>query len=333
MRFSFASLLALLAFATLAVAWTKEDHEIFRLRDEIMLHEGDNVTFYSFVGIAPTASKADIEKALRKRSKQLHPDKAIRDILARRATEKSSKQTENTRPGVTVKKGPSAKERARVTREVNERYARLTTISRILSGAERQRYDHFLANGFPAWRGTGYYYARFRPGLGSVLFGLLIAFGGGAHYFALYVSWKRHKEFVQRYVSHARKTAWGNESGMPGVPTVDSTATAPVAVPADEQQEQEQALNRKQKRLQDKDNKKKNKLPSAKTARTQGISSPVAAAPIEGPQGSKKKIQAENGKVLIVDSVGNVFLEETNEEGATHQFLLDVSSPYSPHAE
>ena len=27
-------------------------------------------------------------------------------------------------------------------------------------------YDFFYKNGVPKWRGTGYYYARFRPGLG-----------------------------------------------------------------------------------------------------------------------------------------------------------------------
>ena len=32
---------------------------------------------------------------------------------------------------------------------------------------------------------------------------------------------------------------------------------------------------------------------------------------------------AENGKVLIVDSVGNVFLEEEDEDGVTQEFLLD----------
>ena len=27
------------------------------------------------------------------------------------------------------------------------------------------RYDFFYKNGVPRWRGTGYYYSRFRPGL------------------------------------------------------------------------------------------------------------------------------------------------------------------------
>ncbi len=75
---------------------------------------------------------------------------------------------------------------------VQERFARLGVIASILrseDGRERsvsceitwlllgqpklmrlickiRRYDFFYKNGVPRWRGTGYYYSRFRPGLG-----------------------------------------------------------------------------------------------------------------------------------------------------------------------
>ena len=41
--------------------------------------------------------------------------------------------------------------------------------------------------------------------------------------------------------------------------------------------------------------------------------------------GEKKRVRAENGKVLIVDSIGNVFMEERNDEGELEEYLLDVS--------
>jgi hypothetical protein len=47
--------------------------------------------------------------------------------------------------------------------------------------------------------------------------------------------------------------------------------------------------------------------------------------PAVKPVGAKKRTVAENGKVLIVDSVGNVFLEETTAEGVRKELLLDVS--------
>lgn len=67
----------------------------------------------------------------------------------------------------------------------HERFSRLGVISTILRNEEsRKRYDFFYKNGVPKWRGTslqrilatradsfytgtGYYYSRFRPGLGA----------------------------------------------------------------------------------------------------------------------------------------------------------------------
>jgi hypothetical protein len=54
---------------------------------------------------------------------------------------------------------------------VHERFARLGVVSTILRKKEsRERYDFFYKNGVPKWRGTGYYYSRFRPGLGVSFF-------------------------------------------------------------------------------------------------------------------------------------------------------------------
>jgi hypothetical protein len=76
---------------------------------------------------------------------------------------------------------------------------------------------------------------------------------------------------------------------------------------------------------------KDKKVKTVKKARSSGISTPIEAEIISGPQGAKKRIVAENGKVLIVDSVGNVFLEEETEDGTKGEFLLDVSDSPSIH--
>jgi len=325
------SVIAVLALITHTLAWTKEDHEIFRIRDELALLEGEDVSFYDFLGVTRSATLDDLKKQYRKRSLQLHPDKAVPSLLAKRSMPSSSpkpKDKSKKKPGVNVTKGPTAKERAQITKEATERYALLGTVATILRGAERDRYDHFLSNGFPRWRGSGYYYARLRPGLGSVVIGLFIVFGGAAHYGALYVGWKRQREFVQRYVSHARNAAWGNDAGIPGVPG----ATLGTPVPAQSMQQDEDGgaampLNRRQKRMQEKESKKKDTTRVAKSARANGIGKPMDPEPIAAPQGTKKKVVAPNGKVLIVDSVGNVFLEETSAEGEMNEFLLDVSLP------
>ena len=196
----------------------------------------------------------------------------------------------------------------------------------VLKGGGRARYDHFLKNGFPLWKGTGYYYSRFRPGLGSVLVGLFMAFGGAAHYGALVLSWKRQREFVDRYIRHARRAAWGDELGIRGIPGVDSQGAPPPPPPATENTEG--PMNRRQKRMMDRGNRKEGKAPKP----TRGSRSPGTATPTEGvaPSGEKKRVVAENGKVLIVDAIGNVFLEEENEEGEKQQFLLDIDEIHRP---
>lgn len=326
-------LLALCALVTIVAAWSKEDHEIFRLRDEVAIHEGSNITFYDLVGVKPSATQDDIVKAYRKKSRQIHPDKARQSFIASYALKTPKPKTsQKKKPGVHVRKQPTKKEIDTFTKQATERYQRLTVVVEILKGPSRERYDHFLKNGFPKWRGTGYYYARFRPGLGSVLLGLLIVGGGAVHYGALILSWKRQQEFVHRYIRHARKTAWGDDIGIQGIPGVNGGSNnAPSQswdVPSSD--DAGMAMNRRQKRMQEKEARKGKNGKVAKAARTSGISTPTEAELTSGPRGTKKRVVAENGKVLIVDSVGNVYLEEETEEGETHEYLLDVDEIAKP---
>lgn len=299
------------------------DHEIFRLRDEVIAHNGANVTFYDLLGVKPSANQDQLNKAIRKKSKDLHPDKARQKFIASYALKKDNNKGK--KPGVKVSKAPLKKEIDAHIKKVTEDYQRLTVVANVLKGPSRERYDHFLRNGFPKWKGTGYYYARFRPGLGSVILGLLVVMGGGMHYFALLMGWKRRREFVERYIRHARKTAWGDDTGIQGIPGVDDTPAPPPATNSDDTSDEAmQPMNRRQKRMMDKENRKNKNVKAVKTARRSGISTPVDAEITSGPQGAKKRIVAENGKVLVVDSVGNVFLEEETEEGMKQEFLLDV---------
>ncbi len=261
-------------------------------------------------------------KALRKKSRELHPDKARKAFVANYAKNNKNK-------GSSVGKKPSNKEIEAHLKKVTAAYQRLSVVGKMLKGPERERYDHFLRNGFPAWRGSGYYYERFRPGLGSVIFGLLVVLGGGFHYFALVMGWKRRKDYAERFVREARKTAWGDESGLQGIPGVDDT-TAPVNAQQFENEspedtpEEQGPRNRRERRAMEKDARKPKKAQAAQKARADGISTPVEAEVISGPQGAKKRIVSENGKILVVDSVGNVFLEIQNEDGMKGEYLVDV---------
>ncbi|KAF2474609.1 DNAJ domain-containing protein [Lindgomyces ingoldianus] len=322
--------LVLCTFAAAAAAWSKEDHEIFRLQDEVVAHEGPNVTFYDLLGVNPSVGQDALNKAYRKKSRELHPDKARSNFINSYALNQKKKNKGSKKPGVHVTKQPSKKEVDAHVKEVTAKYQRLSVIANVLKGPERERYDHFLKNGFPKWKGTGYYYARFRPGLGSVMMGLLVVCGGGMHYFALVMGWKRRREFVERYIRHARKTAWGDDTGIKGIPGVSSPVPEVNTPPVEESPDEMVPRNRRERRMMDKDNRRDKKAQAAKKTRISGISTPMEAELISGPQGAKRRIVAENGKVLVVDSVGNVFLEEETDEGVKQEFLLNPDEEPRP---
>jgi len=324
--------LALCLFVAVVAAWSKEDHEIFKLRDEVIAHDGANVTFYSLLGVTPSATQDQLNKAWRKKSREEHPDKAQARFVANYAKTHAKKSKTK---GVKVSKQPSKREIDAYVKDQTKHYQRLSVIADILRGPQRERYDHFLKNGFPTWRGTGYYYQRFRPGTGSVLVGLAVAFLGLGHYVALVVNYRERQKFVERYIRHARRLAFGDESGISGIsgiPGVSGTST-PVPEQKNDSDEAEgmdmQTLNRKQKRQMEKENRLNKGKKAVKNVRKSGISTPVEAELTSGPVGAKKRVVAQNGKVLIVDSSGNVFLEEETEEGMKQEFLLDPNEePY-----
>ncbi|KAF8165267.1 DnaJ domain-containing protein [Crassisporium funariophilum] len=170
----FSLLFAVLAvLVTTVLAWEKEDHEIFDLVTELEAAEGKKTTFYSWLEVPSTATTNEIAKAYRKKSMQLHPDK-----------------------------NPDVK-------GIHERFARLGVIAKILRNKEeRKRYDFFYKNGVPVWRGTGYYYERFRPGLGSVVV-FLTMLTSGLQYLVQRINYTKDLKRIENIVTKAKAAAWG----------------------------------------------------------------------------------------------------------------------------
>ncbi|KAI8381056.1 DnaJ domain-containing protein [Radiomyces spectabilis] len=166
-------LIGLLVLATLVPkvkAWEQGDFEIFDLVDELEKSEGKDVNFYSWLNIKPNASPNDIGKAYRKMSLKLHPDKNKSDKKAK------------------------------------ERFARLGKIAAILRNpASRERYNFFYKNGVPRWRGTGYLYQRFRPGVGFVL-GFLFVVIAAMQYMTRWIIHYREKSKIKELIDEARST-------------------------------------------------------------------------------------------------------------------------------
>ncbi|KEZ44543.1 Uncharacterized protein SAPIO_CDS3567 [Scedosporium apiospermum] len=325
MRFSLLSIGLLALLTPLTAAWSKEDREIFRVRDEIRAQEGGDLTFYDILEIPPNASQDEITKAYRKKTRSLHPDKVRQNLIS----ESKKRKKKDGKPGVKATKPPSESEIRSAQRQASERQTRLSLIANILRGPERARYDHFLSNGFPTWKGTNYYYSRYRPGLGTVLVGLFIVGGGGFHYLALYMSWKRRREFLERYIKFARQTAWGENLGIPtgGAAAAAARQSYTADSDADADEESYQPRNRRERRLQERESR-----------REQGKKAPKKKSPAAnqeeqsqgGPTGTRKRVVAENGKILVVDSLGDVYLEEEDADGNVELFLLDPNELRKP---
>ncbi|KAL2257511.1 hypothetical protein VTK26DRAFT_87 [Humicola hyalothermophila] len=344
MRFSTLSLGLLALFTPLTAAWTKEDREIFRVRDELIAHEGPDVTFYDFLGVKRSASLDEINKAYKKKSRQLHPDKVRQQLTAERLkAQKDKAKRQKGKPGVHVSKPPTPAEIRAAVKQAEKRQARLSIVADVLRGPGRDRYDYFLANGFPTWKGTEYYYSRYRPGLGTAMAGVFLFAGGAAHYLALYMSWKRQREFVERYIRFARHAAWGENLGI-SVPGLDEGTTASTPPPQPQQMYQDEEgravpMNRKMRRMQERDAKKeaaggggarRGRRAQRATPSASGSATPQPQGQGSGPTGTKKRVVAENGKVLVVDSLGDVYLEEEDEDGNVAEYLLDPNELARP---
>jgi len=92
---------------------------------------------------------------------------------------------------------------------VHERFARLGVIAAILrDSAGRERYDHFYKNGVPRWRGTGYYYSRWRPGIAEVLI-FLTLLTSLLQYMVQRMTYKNDLRRIETIIGEAKLAAWG----------------------------------------------------------------------------------------------------------------------------
>jgi hypothetical protein len=161
------------------LAWSVQDREIFALREDVEKDLGKGATFYDFLEISRSATDADVAKAYRKLSRKIHPDK-----------------------------DPS--------KSATERFARLGLVANVLRSDGRERYDFFLDKGFPRWKGTDYYYSRYRPGLGTVIF-FLYFFISVSQYVLMSLSAHRHRSHMSGIIGEARSLAWTTPGLGPGV--------------------------------------------------------------------------------------------------------------------
>jgi curved DNA-binding protein CbpA len=146
----------------LTSAFEAEDYAIFELTSEIKSQIDANADFYSVLGVERNADDKTINKAYRKISLSVHPDKN------------------------------SSPEAAKV-------YKIYTSIASTLKDPKlRKLYDKHLEKGIPRWRGKGYYYDQFEPNLAFVVV-FTLAVISVAQYIVSWIFYLREKAKVQEH--------------------------------------------------------------------------------------------------------------------------------------
>ncbi|KAJ1917606.1 hypothetical protein H4219_003120 [Mycoemilia scoparia] len=164
----------LLTLSVVVQGFDKLDYEIFELWDEVRKHDSNpdhsqngqpqHPSWYQILGVTKKSTTKEINKAYRKLSIKYHPDKNPMAAL-----------------------DPS----------IGKKFSRLGSIAAMLRDPhKRERYNFYLKNGVPVWRGTGYLYRRWRPGFGTVLVGLLF-FASGFQYLYAHLSYWRAQQRIK----------------------------------------------------------------------------------------------------------------------------------------
>ncbi|KAJ3397605.1 hypothetical protein CcCBS67573_g09001 [Chytriomyces confervae] len=180
MRSSVLTFLLICCLSLCALAWEKEDYAIFDLHDKLVKIKGEKdaqgkrIDFYGALEVPHTATPIQISRAYRKQSLELHPDK-------------------NPAP------------------EAASLYALLTSINKVLKDKDmRERYNKHRSTGIPTWRGTGYYVARYKPGLPFILSFLVIAISIG-QYLIQEVQYRQIKHKIDTTVFEVVETKTSND--------------------------------------------------------------------------------------------------------------------------
>jgi hypothetical protein len=99
------------------------------------------------------------------------------------------------------------------SKEAAKLYALLTSINKLLRDEQtREKYDGHLKRGFPVWKGSGYYYKKYKPGVGSVFVFVLVVISfvqytsaWGIYYVKIAVAKAEHAEALAQVAAKKKK--------------------------------------------------------------------------------------------------------------------------------
>lgn len=115
--------------------------------------------------------------------------------------------------------------------EAAKLYALLTSINKLLRDEQtREKYDGHLKRGFPSWKGSGYYYKKYKPGVGSVFVFVLLVISfvqytsaWGIYYVKIAVAKAEHAELLEQIAAKKKKKS----SYVEEVPELDLSYPKP----------------------------------------------------------------------------------------------------------
>lgn len=155
--------------------WDSVEMEVFDVVEEV------NQNFYELMGISPNAALADIKKAYRTLSKQIHPDKSDA-------------------PDADIK------------------FRQMVAVYEVLKDPERRgHYDRVLVEGLPDWRSAVYYYRRARKmSMLEITFILIVVISISQYLMAwgtYFDQWKTLDDVISRKYKGRSKNKKRSEEG------------------------------------------------------------------------------------------------------------------------
>lgn len=136
---------------------------------------------------------------------------------------------------------------------------------------------------------------------------------------------------MRRLINHARKETMITLPGLDNIATGSGTSTPAPAAEESDVPQQAIPRNRKERRQADKQEAKEAKDPKSKSKGGKAAKAP-AVTPPTGQSVPKKRVMAPNGRLLLVDPAGNVYMEQReqvdDDKYETHEILLDASCPF-----
>ncbi|ODV93252.1 hypothetical protein PACTADRAFT_72410 [Pachysolen tannophilus NRRL Y-2460] len=158
----------------IACGWSSTDREIFRINYELKKDLGENYDFYKWLNLSngPKSSFEEINRAFKKISRTLHPDKFTQNF----------------------------------NKQKKIKFERLSIIGDILRSDKKDRYDFFLKNGFPKYNGSDYFYTKFKPGLILTLI-ILFLIISILHFCSIILQRKADKKRIELLLNDLQKAA------------------------------------------------------------------------------------------------------------------------------